>query len=159
MNKYIELFKRQRTQEEAQQRLTHEKLRIQEQLKNIQNENRLLKLNTSTDKSNENLNDLNNALKTLKDEILIQNNELIQEQEVVKILNFKNKELEKNNKILSDSLLHSREELKILYSNQSEKNNKVIYKNIKLINQYLIIMLRKKNWKWHIYRCKTFRIY
>jgi hypothetical protein len=159
LNKYIELFKRQRTQEEAQQRLTHEKLRIQEQLKNIQNENRLLKLNTSTDKSNENLNDLNNALKTLKDEILIQNNELIQEQEVVKILNFKNKELEKNNKILSDSLLHSREELKILYSNQSEKNNKVIYKNIKLINQYLIIMLRKKNWKWHIYRCKTFRIY
>ena len=159
MNKYIEIFKRQRTQEEAQQRLTHEKLRIQEQLKNIQNENRLLKLNTSTDKSNENLNDLNNAIKTLKDEILIQNNELIQEQEVVKILNFKNKELEKNNKILSDSLLHAREKLKILYSNQSVKNNKVIYKNIKLINQYLIIMLRKKNWKWHIYRCKTFRIY
>ena len=55
MNKYIELFKRQRTQEEAQQNLKHEKLSIQEQLKNIQNENRHLKLNTSTDKYNENL--------------------------------------------------------------------------------------------------------
>ncbi len=55
MNKYIELFKRQRTQEEAQQNLKHEKLSIREQLKNIQNENRHLKLNTSTDKYNENL--------------------------------------------------------------------------------------------------------
>jgi hypothetical protein len=55
LNKYIELFKRQRTQEEAQQNLKHEKLSIREQLKNIQNENRHLKLNTSTDKYNENL--------------------------------------------------------------------------------------------------------
>ena len=62
----------------------------------------------------------------MNDEILIQNNELIQKQEDVKTLNFKNEELEKNNKILSDSLSHSREELNILYSNQSEKNNKVI---------------------------------
>jgi hypothetical protein len=64
----------------------------------------------------------------LYDEILIQNNNFIQKQEDVKTLNFKNEELEKNNKILSDSLSHSREELNILYSNQSENNNKVIYK-------------------------------
>jgi hypothetical protein len=51
---------------------------------------------------------------------------LIQKQEDVKTLNYKNEELEKNNKILSDSLSHSREELNILYANQSEKNNKVI---------------------------------
>ncbi len=62
----------------------------------------------------------------MSDEILIQNNELIQKQEDVKTLNFKNEELEKINKILSDSLSHSRAELNILYSNQSEKNNKVI---------------------------------
>ena len=55
MNKYIELFKRQRTQEEAQQNLKHEKLSIQEQLKNLQNENRHLKLNTSTYKYNDHL--------------------------------------------------------------------------------------------------------
>jgi hypothetical protein len=43
---------------------------------------------------------------------VIQNNELIQKQEDVNSLNFKNKEMEKNNKILSDSLSDSREELK-----------------------------------------------
>jgi hypothetical protein len=43
---------------------------------------------------------------------VIQNNELIQKQEDVNSWNFKNKEMEKNNKILSDSLSDSREELK-----------------------------------------------
>ena len=43
---------------------------------------------------------------------MIQNNELIQKQEDVNSLNLRNKEMEKNNKILSDSLSDSREELK-----------------------------------------------
>ena len=43
---------------------------------------------------------------------MIQNNELIQKQEDVNSLNLRNKEIEKNNKILSDSLSDSREELK-----------------------------------------------
>jgi hypothetical protein len=43
---------------------------------------------------------------------VIQNNELIQKQEDVNSLNLRNKEMEKNNKILSDSLSDSREELK-----------------------------------------------
>jgi hypothetical protein len=67
LNKYIELFKRQRTQEEAQQSLKHEKLSIQEQLKNIQNENRHLKLNTSTDKYNDHL--MNEIKKKSKTEL------------------------------------------------------------------------------------------
>ena len=54
---------------------------------------------------------------------MIQNNELIQKQEDVKSLNFNNKEMEKNNKILSDYLSHSREELKFL---EQELKNKVI---------------------------------
>ena len=150
----MELFNRQSSQEEAHKSLTHEKLRIEGELKNIQKENQLLKMtnelktNTSTIKSNENLlnefkikvklNDQlfwgiiltlsvqeqqNNKLKTLNEEILIQNNVLIQDQESLK---FKNKELEKQNKILSDSLIHSREEFNLLNSNQIEKNNKVI---------------------------------
>ena len=51
----MELFNRQSSQEEAHKSLTHEKLRIEGQLKNIQKENQLLKMNTSTIKSNENL--------------------------------------------------------------------------------------------------------
>jgi hypothetical protein len=51
----MELFNRQNSQEEAHKSLTHEKLRIEGQLKNIQKENQLLKMNTSTIKSNENL--------------------------------------------------------------------------------------------------------
>ena len=54
----------------------------------------------------------NKDLNSLNNKIVIQNNELIQKQEDVKSLNFKNKEIEKNNKILSDSLSDSREELK-----------------------------------------------
>jgi hypothetical protein len=57
----MELFNRQSSQEEAHKSLTHEKLRIEGELKNIQKENQLLKMtnelktNTSTIKSNENL--------------------------------------------------------------------------------------------------------